>query len=192
MMELSKVVRTKSALSMVFHPQKDGQTERTNQEIEQYLQLYINHQQDDWMEWIACAKFTYNNQQHSATKFSPFKLEYGYSPRVLAKPTSLIANPGSAEFLQQLEGKGERARTVLEGVAAKMKEYADMLQKEAVEFKEGDRVWLDAENLQMEGPLKKLDVKQMGPFEVLEKVGPCAYRLKLPASWRVHPMFHIS
>jgi hypothetical protein len=165
--------------------------ERMNQEMKQYLQLYVNHQQDDWTEWITSAEFTYNNQQHSGMKFSPFELEYGYSPRVLAKPTLPIANPRLAEFLQQLEEKRERVRMALEGVAVKMKEYADRSQKEAVEFKKGDWVWLDTENLQTKRLSKKLDVKRMGPFEVLEKVGPCSHWLMLPVSWCVHLVFHV-
>ena len=61
---------------MAYHPQTDGQTERLNQDIEQYLRLFVSQRQNDWLEWIACAEFTYNNKVHSATKISPFYANY--------------------------------------------------------------------------------------------------------------------
>ena len=57
MEELTKALRTKRQLSTVYHPQTDGQTERINQEIEMFLQHYVNYQQDDWANWIATAEF---------------------------------------------------------------------------------------------------------------------------------------
>ena len=55
--------------STAYHPQSDGQTERVNQELEQYLWLYINHHQDDWVDWLSIAEFAHNNRV-SATDFS--------------------------------------------------------------------------------------------------------------------------
>jgi len=57
MEELTKVLGTTRQLSMVYHPQTDGQTERINQEIGIFLQHYINYQQDNWTEWIAAVEF---------------------------------------------------------------------------------------------------------------------------------------
>ena len=59
-------------LSMVFHPQTDGQTERMNQELEQYLRMFINHRQEQWPEWLGMAEFVYNNKVHTGTKVLPF------------------------------------------------------------------------------------------------------------------------
>jgi hypothetical protein len=72
---LNQLLGMETALSMACHPQMDGQTEWINQELEQYLCLYINHMQTDWADWLPIAKFTYNNQEHSTTGFSPFYLE---------------------------------------------------------------------------------------------------------------------
>jgi hypothetical protein len=77
---LHELLGIKTALSTTYHPETDGQTEHTNQELEQYLQLYTNFMQDDWSNWLSTAEFAYNNRQHSSTGNSPFFLEYSYHP----------------------------------------------------------------------------------------------------------------
>jgi len=67
MRELNEILGIKSKLSMVFYPQTDGQTERVNQEIEQYLRMFIDHRQDQWPEWLGTTEFTYNNKTHLST-----------------------------------------------------------------------------------------------------------------------------
>ena len=62
---LKELLGIKTAHSTAYHPQTDGQTEHTNQELEQYLWLYTNFMQDDWSEWLSTAEFAYNNRQHS-------------------------------------------------------------------------------------------------------------------------------
>jgi len=66
--------------STAYYPQADGQTERVNQEMEQYLWLYCSYRQDDWTEWLPMAEFAYNNQIHSATGKSPFFVNLGHHP----------------------------------------------------------------------------------------------------------------
>ena len=61
MRELNKLLGIKVAASTAYHPQTDGQTEWVNQEIEQYLRLFVNQRQDDWFDWISLAEFSYNN-----------------------------------------------------------------------------------------------------------------------------------
>ena len=76
MRELYKVLYIEGNPSTVYHPQTNSQTECINQEIEQYLCLYVDYKQSDWAEWLAIAEFAYNNREHSATKFSPFYVNY--------------------------------------------------------------------------------------------------------------------
>ena len=86
MKELNDVLGIKTKLSTAYHPQTDGQTERINQEVEQYLRLFISHCQNDWPEWIAGAEFTYNNKVHTSTRVSPFFANYGLNPRMGIEP----------------------------------------------------------------------------------------------------------
>ena len=62
MRELNRMLEIESKLLMVFHPQTDGQTERVNQELEQYLRMFINHRQEQWPECLGTAEFAYNNK----------------------------------------------------------------------------------------------------------------------------------
>ena len=55
-------------LSTAYHPQTDGQTERTNKELEQYLRMYVNYRQNNWLEWLAMVEFAFNNKVHTAIK----------------------------------------------------------------------------------------------------------------------------
>jgi len=72
----------KSKMSTVFHPQTNGQTERVNQELEQYLKIFIDHRQEQWPDWLGTAEFAYNNKVHLSTKTSPFKANYRQDPRM--------------------------------------------------------------------------------------------------------------
>jgi len=67
MRELNEMLGIKSKLSMAFHSQTDRQTERVNQELEQYLRMFIDHRQEQWPEWLGIAEFMYNNKTHSST-----------------------------------------------------------------------------------------------------------------------------
>ena len=69
---LGKLLGMKLSPSTAYHPQTDGQTECVNQEIEQFLCLFVNHRQDDWSEWLPLAEFSYNNRIHAATRLTPF------------------------------------------------------------------------------------------------------------------------
>jgi len=75
--ELNKMLGIKIKLSTSFYPQTDGQTERMNQELEQYLQFFVDHRQKDWPEWLVSAEFAVNNKAYSATKVSSFMANYG-------------------------------------------------------------------------------------------------------------------
>ena len=83
---LSKILGIKVAASTAYHPQTDGQTKRVNQEVEQFLRLFVNQRQDDWYDWISIAEFAYNDQVHASTQASPFMLDAGQNPRLGFEP----------------------------------------------------------------------------------------------------------
>ena len=86
MKELFEILKIKGNPSTAYHPQTDGQTERVNQEVKEFLTMFVNDRQDDWSEWLAVAQFCHNDREHSATKYSPFFLNYGYHPRKGIEP----------------------------------------------------------------------------------------------------------
>jgi len=82
MKELNNLLGIQTKLSTAYHPQTDGQTERINQELEQYLRVFIDHRQKQWLDWLGMVEFVYNNKIYMATKTSPFKANYGQDPRM--------------------------------------------------------------------------------------------------------------
>jgi hypothetical protein len=81
--EFYRLLGIKGNPSMAYHPQMDGQTERVNQEVKKYLRMFVGHQQDNWMDWLPLAKFSYNNAVSESTRFSPFYLNKGWHPHTL-------------------------------------------------------------------------------------------------------------
>ena len=78
--EFIKVLGTTRQLSTAYHPQTDKQTEKINQEVGTFLQYYVNYQQDNWIEWLVVAEFSYNNKKHAAMGWTPFELNFGRHP----------------------------------------------------------------------------------------------------------------
>ncbi|GLB41978.1 putative retrotransposable element tf2 155 kda protein type 1-like [Lyophyllum shimeji] len=101
--ELYRLLGIKLSTSTAYHPQSDGQTERVNQELEQYLRVFCNERQDDWDDLLPEAEFQYNNHVHSATKFTPFMLDTGRNPRMGFEPRPLNSNNETAN--DQGEGR---------------------------------------------------------------------------------------
>jgi len=77
MKEVNNLLGIQTKLSTAYYLQTDGQTERINQELEQYLRVFIDHRQEQWPDWLEMAEFTYNNKIHAITKNSLFKVNYG-------------------------------------------------------------------------------------------------------------------
>ena len=89
MKELYRTLGVKLAATTAYHPQGDGQTERINQELEQFLRLFINQRQDDWDDLLPLVEFQYNNHVHSATQNVPFLLDTGRIPCMGFEPDLL-------------------------------------------------------------------------------------------------------
>src|SRR3954469_17224710 len=177
--------------STAWHPQTDGQTERVNQEIERYLQIYINHHQTDWAEWLSIAEFSYNDKIHSSTKQSPFFVNHGQHPRKGVNTSKFVKNDSAEDFTTRMKKVHEETEKALETAAVDMKKFYDHKRGPSKQYSKGDKVWLEATNIRTDRPMKKLDDKRYGPFEIKKKVGAGAYELKLPKSWRpIHPVFN--
>jgi len=111
--ELNEMLEIKTKLSMAFHPQTDGQTERMNQELEQYLRMFIDHHQEQWLEWLGMAEFAYNNKVHSGTKVSPFEANNGQSPRMGFELRKKGRFEGAERFAKRMEEVQEEAKAAL-------------------------------------------------------------------------------
>jgi transposase InsO family protein len=182
-------------LSTAYHPETDGQTERVNAVMEQYLRSYVNYQQDDWNQWLALAEFATNNHVSEITNVSPFFANYGFDPRLELdneKPPQGQPDIDAQGMVQTMDDIFDHLRTEMARAQLVQAEYADQRRNPAPSFKEGDSVWLNTRNIRTRRPSRKLDHRKIGPFKVLEKIGSHAYRLELPETVRIHNVFHVS
>jgi len=99
---------------MVFYPQTDRQTERVNQEIEQYLRMFIGYRQKQWPDWLETAEFTYNNKVYSSTKTLPFKANYRQDPRMGFEMRRKGKYKGAEKFVTKMKEIQEEAKVALE------------------------------------------------------------------------------
>ena len=146
----------------------------------------------DWADWLALAEFTYNNREHSATKMSPFFANTGANPTDFSNLLLASSNVSAEEFAKQMKDLHDITKHNLQKVADDMKCFHDRHAGDPPVFNKGDKVFLDGRNLKTSRLTSKMEDKWFGPFEVLEKVGVLAYRLKIPRTWKhVHPVFNV-
>ena len=131
--ELNRMLGIKTKLSTAFHSQTDGQMERMNQELEQYLQFFVDHRQKDWPEWLASAEFAINNKAHSTTKVSPFMANYGRELRMRGDIRRKGKVEKATEFVEKLKRVQEEVGAALKKTQEEMKRYADRNRKETEE-----------------------------------------------------------
>lgn len=192
---LATLLQISSKLSTAYHPQTNGQTERTNQILEQYLRAYTSYQQDDWIDHLALAEFAYNNSPSATTKVTPFFANYGFHPRhqILHRPeTSLPAPIELQDFQDRMEKLESFLRAEIRFAQDVQAEQADKHRIPPPVLKIGQRVWLLRKFIKTTRPSKKLDFKRLGPFPISRKISSHAYELELPESVKLHPVFHVS
>jgi len=185
----------KSKLSTAFHPQTDGQTERVNQELEQYLRMFINHRQEQWHDWLGMVEFAYNNKMHSSTKVLPFKANYGQDPRMGFEMRRKGKYEGAEKFVMKMKEIQEEAKAVLEKAQEEMKKYADKKRGEVDNYKVGDLVMLSTKDLKYQmvrRRTEKLTEKFVGPYRIKKIVLSNAVELELPSTVKIHSVVNVS
>jgi hypothetical protein len=175
--------------STAYHPQTDGETERMNQELETYLQIFCANNPRTWMDSLALAEYCHNQRVHFVTKKSPFYLMMGYEPRDISLTFEKSNIPSADESIKELERARDEALAAHELARQVM---ANRSTKEFTPFGKGDKVWLEAKNLHTSHECRNLSPKREGPFEIEEVLGPVTYRLRIPQHWKIHPIFHAS
>nr|OQO15700.1 hypothetical protein B0A51_17498 [Rachicladosporium sp. CCFEE 5018] len=181
-------------LSTAFHPQTDGQTERQNQTLEQYLRTYANYEQDNWARMLSVAEFAYNDSKHASTGTSPFVANSLRDPRRpnWPKPAQIEGTAPKAEALaDNLISAQKSLRAQLARAKKSQAKFYNRHHKD-IEFKVNDMVYLSAKNIKSVRPSHKLDHKYLGPFRVAKVVNKAAYTLDLPETMGIHPTFHVS
>ncbi|EDN09133.1 predicted protein [Histoplasma mississippiense (nom. inval.)] len=159
-----------------------------------YLRCFVNYHQDDWARWLPLAQFVYNTSQHASTGMAPAEALMGYRPDLkinVSKPPQPVAIH-AASRAKHIEETRHKLIENLQKARQAQKIYYDAKHKPQ-QFKIGDYVMLNAKNLRLLRPVRKLDHKYVGPFKILNTIGKQVYKLKLPPSYRnIHPVFHVS
>jgi RNase H-like domain found in reverse transcriptase/Integrase zinc binding domain/Chromo (CHRromatin Organisation MOdifier) domain len=171
-------------LSMAFHPQTDGLSERKNQWVEQYLRLICTNQ-DDWARWLPMGMAVHNNARNATTGFSPNTLLLGWEPPLSPDQIMATLNQKTEDYVAQFQKNRLMAILALNKAASA---HAPLSSK----YSQGQRVWLEGKNLPVSHGTPKLSPKRYGPFVITKLVSPVASKLDLPVSWNIHPVFHNS
>ena len=183
----------KQLMSTAYHPQTDGQTERSNRTLEDMLRHFVSPNQGDWDIRLPCCEFAVNNAWNAATGSTPFFLNHGDHPRSPVSADIVCRLPAARAFGERVNEAIARARNCLSAARARMKDSADVKRRD-LEFQVNDKVLLSTKNLKLAvAGSPKFKAKYVGPFEISDKVGKVAYKLKLPeALSKLHPVFHVS
>jgi len=195
MRELNGMLGIESKLLTAFHPQTDGQTERVNQELEQYLRMFIDYRQEQWPEWLGTAEFAYNNKVHSSTQTTPFKENYRQDSRMEFKGRKKRKYERAKKFIEKMKEIQEEARAALGKAQEEMKKYIDRKKGEVDDYKVRDLVMLSTKDLkyQMVGRrTEKLTERFVGPYKVKKIVSSNAVELKLPNTIKIHLVVNVS
>ncbi|GJV53504.1 putative reverse transcriptase domain-containing protein [Tanacetum coccineum] len=193
---LQSALGTNLDMSTAYHPQTDGQSERTIQTLEDMLRACAIDFGKGWVNHLPLVEFSYNNSYHASIKAAPFEALYGRKCRSPVCWTEVgEAQVLGPELIQETTEKIIQIKQRMQAARDRQKSYAD-LKRKPMEFQIGDKVMLKVspwKGVVRFGKRGKLNPRYVGPFKVIERVGEVAYKLELPEELsRVHNTFHVS
>ncbi|KAL0154077.1 hypothetical protein M9458_050536 [Cirrhinus mrigala] len=187
-----KLLNVNISLTSGYHPQSNGQSERLNQEIIQFLRSYCHKNQADWSCYLMWAEYAQNSLVKPATGITPFQCILGYQPPMFpwsGEPSDL---PSVTDWLNRSEETWNQAHTHLSHAIRKQTRTANLHRRPGPRYTPGQWVWLSTRDLRLRLPCRKLSPRYVGPFQILRQITPVSFRLDLPANYRISPTFHMS
>lgn len=194
--ELFKLQGCALHTSTTYHPQSDGQTEVVNRCVETYLRCMTGDKPFMWVKFSPLAEYWYNTNFHTATQMTPYEIVYGQTP-----PVHLPYLPGESKIQVVAKCLEERENTLLilnfhlTRAQLRMKQHADKHRSERT-FEIGDWVYVKLQPYKQQSVVtcanQKIAPKYFGPYKVLDRHGTVAYRLELPETSQIHPVFPVS
>ncbi|KAK3025358.1 hypothetical protein RJ639_043867 [Escallonia herrerae] len=196
--ELFKLFGSQLSMSSSYHPESDGQTERFNSMLEEYLRHFVSATQKNWVKLLDVAQLCFNSRKSSSTGKSAFEIVNGQQP--LLPHTVNVPNAGKSpraiSFSEEWRQNIDLAHSYLEKAARRMKKHADK-NRRSQEFNVGDKVMvklLQQDRKFLRGRDSRLLQKYEGPLIIVKKIGKMAYKVDPPHWWsrQLHPVFHVS
>ena len=184
---LGKALDKKLHFTSGYHPEGDGQTEWTNQTLEQYLRIFCNYQQDNWYTLLPLAEFAYNNSPSANTGISPFFANKGYNPNLIIHPERDLTSSRAKDLVVDLEELHQELKKTIAEAQLHYQGPADAKRMPPPDFKIGEQAFVKAKFFRTTHPSRKLSDKYLGPFKILAKAGTHLYTI-----CGVHPVFHVS
>ena len=181
----------KPSLATAHHQQSNGQIERANSVIEQYLRCYCSSAQTDWCFYLPLCEIAYNNSLHKSIGKSPFYANYGFNPCCNIDSPPILLKDNASVLTRDWAAHFDSLKKHLIKAKEDFKRFGDNKKSSGPILKVNDKVWLKRYYFTNE-PAKKLSNQYLGPFRILEERGRMNYRLELPENMHLHPIFHIS
>lgn len=193
---LFRILRTALLVTTAYHPQGDGQSERTNQNVEIALRHLVNIRKDDWASYLPEVEFSLNNTTNASIGRSPMQFLTGLNAPAAIEAATIPRN-SATEWASIRDELRDEARDAIKFAQAKMSIYYDKKHK-PISFQVGDMVYVRlAGSMEPRYHLpidisRKLSQQRVGPFKVLERVGNLAYRILLPTTWKIHDVLSVA
>jgi len=189
---LCKSLGIRRKMSTAYHPQTDGQRERTNQTLEGYLRNFLNYDQNDGYQLLPLGEHAYKNSTTNAHGMSPFYVNYGFHLQTEWMKEREAQNPGAGLYAHWMQITHQHARKALEQTREEMSKYYHRKARQQPDIKIGDLVMLNFKKIRTKRPTRKVSPRMNGPFKVLEvKKGEPAFKLEISSWWKIHPIFHV-
>ncbi len=191
--EFCLLIGASSSLSSGFHPQTNGQAERTNQILGRMLRSLTSQSPASWCDQFSWAEYAHNSLPSTATGLSPFHACLGYQPPLFTSQETESSVPSVQAFIQRCRRTWRRVRSALCRSRARTRQAANQHRVKAPRYVCGQKVWLSTQNLPLQVSSRKLMPRFIGPFSIVKVLSPVAVKLRLSNQLRrVHPVFHVS